>query len=256
MPNPHDKKDLHFKGKHIDKFLSKYECYVDCAHLTEVQRCEDLHFYFSKQEKWVLDILKGYQNRNWSQLIKELLLLYTSLSKSYAIALSEEKSRWKDPRSEFEDLRVTGSPAFEPQSDPIPELASLPSLQVVMSDSSALPQAEGEGGIAHVIHECEACHTSTPVHTSEFSPTNSEVDGATPDFELVNLSPTESPILSVEHKMELEDLAPGFEVYYNSFNDSGMSPMTYSSTYDYMIGIDDFMSNDNVYQYCDGISKP
>ena len=52
--------------------------------------------------------------------------------------------------------------------------------------------------------------------------------------------------------MELEDLAPGFEVYYDSFDDSGMSPATYSSTYDYMIGIDDFVSNDNVYQYCDG----
>ncbi len=162
------------------------------------------------------------------------------------------KSRWKDPKSEFEDLRATGSPAFEPQSDPILELASLPSLPVVMSDSSAFPQAEGEGGIAHVIHECEACHTSTPACTSEFSPTNSEVNGATPDFELVDLSPTESPILSVEHKMELEDLAPGFEVYYDSFDDRGSSPTTYSSTYDYMNDIGDFMSNNNVYQHCDG----
>ena len=128
MPNPCDKEDLHFKGKHINLFLSKYECYADRAHLTEVQRCEDLRLYFSKQEKRVLDILKGYQNRNWSQLIEELLLLYTSSSELYIIALHEEKSRWKDPRSEFEDLRVTDSPAFEPQSDSIPELASLPSL--------------------------------------------------------------------------------------------------------------------------------
>src|SRR5260221_1035353 len=105
MPNTRNKEDLHFKGKHIDKFLSKYECYVDRAHLTEVQRCEDLRFYFSKREKRVLDILKGYQNRNWSQLIEELLLLYTSSSKSYAIAPLEEKSRWKDPKSEFGDLR-------------------------------------------------------------------------------------------------------------------------------------------------------
>src|SRR5260221_14694289 len=194
MPNPCDKEDLHFKGKHINLFLSKYECYADCAHLTEVQRCEDLRLYFSKREKQVLDILKGYQNHNWSQLIKELLLLYTSSSKSYTITLCEEKSRWKDPRSEFGDLRATDSPAFEPQCDPIPELTSLPSLcdmcrepyhsvrecaetvdlvmlgicymdtsdQVLMSDSSALPQSEGEDGIAKVIHRQVANRTPTP----------------------------------------------------------------------------------------------
>ena len=141
-----------------------------------------------------MDILKGYQNHNWSQLIKELLPLYTSLSKSYTITLCEEKSRWKDPRSEFWDLRATDSPAFEPQSDPIPELVSLPSLcdmcqepyhsthdcaetvdlvmlgicyldtsnQILMSDGSALPQAEGEDRIAKVIHRQVANRVPTP----------------------------------------------------------------------------------------------
>ena len=47
-PNPCNKEDLHFKGKRINLFLSKYECYADRAHLTEVQRCEDLRLYFSK----------------------------------------------------------------------------------------------------------------------------------------------------------------------------------------------------------------
>ncbi len=194
MPNPRNKEDLHFKGKHINVFLSKYECHADRARLTEVQRCEHLRLYFSKREKSVLDILEGYQNHNWSQLIEELLPLYTSLSESYTIALHEEKSRWKDPRSEFKDLRVTDSPAFEPQSDSIPELASLPSLcdmcrepyhstrdcaetvdlvmlgicyldtsnQILMSDGSALPQAEGEDGIAKVIHRQVANRVPTP----------------------------------------------------------------------------------------------
>ncbi len=49
--------------------------------------------------------------------------------------------------------------------------------------------------------------------------------------------------------MDLEDLAPGFEVYYDSFDDSGMSPVTYSSAYDYMNGIDDFVSNNDVHQH-------
>src|SRR5260370_5430022 len=31
-----------------------------------------------------------------------------------------------------------------------------------------------------------------------------------------------------------------------------MSPATYSCTYDYMIGTDDFVYNDNMYPYCDG----
>src|SRR5258707_69958 len=195
MPNPCDKEDLHFKGKHINVFLSKYECHADRACLTEVQRCDHLRLYFSKREKSVLDILEGYQNRNWSQLIEELLPLYTSASELYNITLHEEKSRRKDTRSEFKDLRVTDSPAFEPQSDSIPELASLPSLcdmcrepyhsthdcaetvdlvmlricyldtsnQILMSDGSALPQAEGEDGIAKVIHRQVANRVPTPV---------------------------------------------------------------------------------------------
>ena len=45
MPNPHDKGSLHFKGKDINVFLSKFEYHVDCAHLTEFERCEFIHLY-------------------------------------------------------------------------------------------------------------------------------------------------------------------------------------------------------------------
>ena len=50
MPNPRNKGLLHFKGKDIDVFLSKFEYHADCARLTELQRCEFLHLYFSKKE--------------------------------------------------------------------------------------------------------------------------------------------------------------------------------------------------------------
>ena len=113
-----------------------------------------------------------------------------------------------------------------------------------MTDGSVLPQAEGKGGIVHVIHDCKANHTSTPAHTSKSSPACSEIEGTTLDFELVDLSPTEFPVLSVEHNMDLEDLAPGFEAHYGSFDSKEMSPTMYSSTYDYtMNNIDEFMSN-------------
>src|SRR5258708_28387173 len=109
MPNPCDKDCLHFKGKRIDKFLSKYKCYADRARLTEVQRCEELRRYFSRRERPVLDVLEGHRNRNWSQLIEELLSLYTASSELYAWALYEEKSRWKDLGSREEGaLRFRG----------------------------------------------------------------------------------------------------------------------------------------------------
>src|SRR5260221_6283294 len=82
MPNPQEKGLLHFKGKRIDAFLSKYEYYADHAHLTKVGRCMTLRLYFSKKEKEVLDILKGYDYHNWSQLKRELQYLYSSSSDS------------------------------------------------------------------------------------------------------------------------------------------------------------------------------
>ena len=68
MPNPCDKGLLHFKGKDIDVFLSRFEYHADRACLTEVQRCEFLRLYFSKKEMKFLDILEGFQCRNWSKL--------------------------------------------------------------------------------------------------------------------------------------------------------------------------------------------
>src|SRR5260370_33824561 len=79
MPDPYDKKFLHFKGKYIDGFLSKYEYCADRAHLTDDKRCEELWWYFSKRERRYLEILDGYQIRNWSQLKDELRPAYTSL---------------------------------------------------------------------------------------------------------------------------------------------------------------------------------
>src|SRR6266436_6084507 len=114
-----------------------------------------------------------------------------------------------------------------------------------MTDGSALPQAEGEGGIACVIRDCEADHTSTPAHTSKSSPMYSEIEGTTPNFELVNLSPTESPILSIEHNTDLEDLAPGFEAYYDSFDYGHSSTYHYMNEIDVLNDIGDFVSNND-----------
>src|SRR5258707_12960601 len=82
MPNPQEKGLLHFEGKRIDAFLSKYENYADHAHLTEVGRCTTLCLYFSKKEKEVLDILEAYRYNNWIQLKREIKSLYSSSSQS------------------------------------------------------------------------------------------------------------------------------------------------------------------------------
>ena len=78
MPSHRDKDTLRFKGKKINEFLVKFEYYAERARLTEREKCRNIRFYFSKKEKEVLDILEGYQNRNWSQLKKELESLYSS----------------------------------------------------------------------------------------------------------------------------------------------------------------------------------
>ena len=264
MPSPCDKGTLHFKGKDIDAFLATYEYYAAHMNLTMIERCNFIHLYFSKKEKELLDILEGYRHQDWNQLKQELQSLYTSSSIPDSVQFSLKKSKSKVPDSEIRSLRTDHNPLFESATPSIPECPSLSRLckmcresyhnirecqetkflillgicyldmhsRVFMTNGSALPQAEGEGGIACVIRDCEADHTSTPAHTSESSPMYSEIKGTTPDFELVNLSPTESPILSIEHNTDLEDLAPGFEAYYDSF-DYG-----HSSTYHYMNEID------------------
>ena len=104
MPSPRDKGTLKFKGKKIDEFLSKFEYYAECAQLTEPEKCRDIRFYFSKQEIEVLDILEGYQDRNWRQLKRELQSLYTSSSSPEDCQKKSKKTYepWSQDRSESE----------------------------------------------------------------------------------------------------------------------------------------------------------
>src|SRR5258708_899716 len=95
MPNPCDKDSLHFKGRDIDIFLSKYEGYADHAHLTEFQRCEFLRLYFSKKERQVLDILKGFQYHDWDKLKEELWTLYASSCASGSVPPLRERYELK-----------------------------------------------------------------------------------------------------------------------------------------------------------------
>src|SRR5258708_7424392 len=300
MPNPQEKGLLHFKGKRIDAFLSKYEYYADHAHLTKVGRCMTLRLYFSKKEKEVLDILEGYHYHNWSQLKRELQSLYSSSSDS-DISLHTEKSKLKHNRvsdSDIRDPRSDSSSSSKSKSLAVPEFASSSlcnmcresyhdirdclesrfliflgicvldaSGQVVMSNGSVLPPAEGEGGAARIIREREADRTTTPAHTSKSSPACSEIEGPTPDLELVALSAMESDSLPSEHGMEHEALISESHVYADSFDYGEMSPMCVyeepgsytvpsqymcSSTYDYTNDIDNFMSKKgDAYKCCD-----
>src|SRR5258705_12950924 len=104
MPNPRDKGSLHFKGKDIDVFLSEFEYYADHAHLTEFQRCNFIHLYFSKKERRVLDILEGYQCRSWDQLKEELWSLYSSSCASHSISSYTELKYDREVRHEFAGL--------------------------------------------------------------------------------------------------------------------------------------------------------
>ena len=78
MPSPRGKNSLHFQGKDIKSFLTEYEHFATHANLTDEMRCEEIRIYFSKREKWVLDILDGYTSGNWEDLKRELKSLYTS----------------------------------------------------------------------------------------------------------------------------------------------------------------------------------
>jgi len=145
-----------------------------------------LCLYFLKKEKEVLDILEGYCYHNWSQLKRELQSLYSSLSDS-DISLHTEKSKLKHNRvsdSDIRDPRSDSSSSSKSKSLAVPEFASSSlcnmcgesyhdihdclesrfliflgicvldaSGQVVMSNSSALPPAEGEGGAAWIIRK-------------------------------------------------------------------------------------------------------
>ncbi len=78
MPSPHGRNSLHFQGKDIDGFLSEYKCAASQANLTDEVKCEEIQIYFTRKEKWVLDILEGYVMLNWNNLKGQLGSLYTS----------------------------------------------------------------------------------------------------------------------------------------------------------------------------------
>src|SRR5258708_4030959 len=203
MPNPRNKGTLHFKGKDIDIFFSKYKDYADRARLTEIQRCEFLHLYFSKKERQVLDILEEFQCHDWDKLKEELWSLYASSCASGSVSPLRERYESKCDREVRNKLaghegvdnsQVSGSQLHAAsefrlsasQCDMCRELLHDirdctetrflrflgicdldASGRVVMRDGSALPPAEGEGGAARVIREREAVATELDVFPSK-----------------------------------------------------------------------------------------
>src|SRR5258708_25749712 len=78
MPSPRGKNSLCFRGKDIESFLTEYEHFAMHTNLMDGVKCEEIHIYFSKKEKRVLDILGGYAALNWNELKGQLRSLYTS----------------------------------------------------------------------------------------------------------------------------------------------------------------------------------
>src|SRR5260370_23955626 len=188
------------------------------------------------QSSLKLDILKGYQSCNWSQLKDELqpsyypapLLLY-----SEEIESKHKQDLSSRPKENSRSFSV------EPQSQDIPESVSLPSScymcgesyhsvcnchatiflialgicyldinnEVVMVDGSAFPQAGGEGGIACTICEQESKCTAMLVLDSFDSKSFSSCSALNSDYE----NAAEPAILSsininsaAEHSVESE----------------------------------------------------
>ncbi len=77
MPSPCREDSLWFQGKDIDGFLSEYKHFADHASLIDERKCQGIQVYFSKKEKHVLDVLKGYIDEDWQALKEELKSLYT-----------------------------------------------------------------------------------------------------------------------------------------------------------------------------------
>src|SRR5260221_731731 len=86
MPGICGKNSLHFHGKNILEFLTEYQHAAKHANLMNEKKCQELRIYFMKKEKHVLDVLEGYINKDWQELKKELMSLYTS---------SEEKKTYR-----------------------------------------------------------------------------------------------------------------------------------------------------------------
>ena len=78
MPSLHSKNSLCFQGKDIEGFLTEYEHFASHVNLTDEAKCKEIWIYFTKKEKWVLDILKGYAMLNWNNLKGQLWSLYMS----------------------------------------------------------------------------------------------------------------------------------------------------------------------------------
>src|SRR5258708_22606208 len=142
MPNPRDKGLLHFKGQDIDVLLSRFEYYTDRAHLTEFQRCRFLCLYFSKKERKVLDILEGFQCRNWSKLTEELWSLYSSSCASGRISPYAEPEYDQEARYEFVGHEADSSQASKSQLYATSELRSSAGLCVKCRE------------VLHVIVDC------------------------------------------------------------------------------------------------------
>src|SRR5258708_5308511 len=79
MPGICRKNSLRFCGKNILEFLMEYQCAAKHANLMNEKKCQELRIYFMKKEKCILDVLEGYINKDWQELKKELMSLYTSL---------------------------------------------------------------------------------------------------------------------------------------------------------------------------------
>src|SRR5260221_320121 len=89
MPSPHGKNSLCFHRKNIKEFLTKYEHFAKHDNLTENKKCQEIHIYFAKREKCILDILSGYHEENWRSLKRELHSLYTSSSEKQTYQLQD-----------------------------------------------------------------------------------------------------------------------------------------------------------------------
>ena len=168
------------------------------------------------QSSLKLDILKGYQSCNWSQLKDELQPSYTSLIYPAPLLLYSEEIESKH-KQDLSSRPKENSSSFsvEPQSQDIPESVSLPSScymcgesyhsvcnchatiflialgicyldinnEVVMVDGSAFPQAGGEGGIACTICEQESKCTAMLVLDSFDSKSFSSCSALNSDYE-------------------------------------------------------------------------
>ena len=166
MPSPRGENALEFRGRDIDKFLEEFEFYARRAHLSGEKKCRQVRLYFQKQEKRVLNMLRGYQTRDWDILKAELRSWYPlsrhhrvsgpeSRSSSYALpVISKPKPTPGLCRMCAESCHAVQD-CMEAQFLVVLGICYMDGDRVWMTDGSALPQADGEGGIAQAIRKRE-----------------------------------------------------------------------------------------------------